>query len=1085
MGSIYLPDVRKHIENQNENLIIQHYAQGLFLDNVNLLSREPFVVTSNEINYLLTSNENFDIPNEYEYALLVTKQPKNKDLENGSIKVKRWLKHPKFKNLLPDEVISSWKNKFRFIQEDESNNIKGLRPPQMGALYSILSHLQNPEDKGIVVMPTGTGKTETMLATLISNKCKKLLVSVPSDSLRTQISEKFITLGLLKEYGIVDEMCYNPIVGVINSGITDITILRNFISKVNIVVTTMDILTDSTNEAKTLFAQEFSHFFVDEAHHSEARTWKELIERFDKEKVFLFTATPFRNDGKNLQGKIIFNFSLRKAQEQKYYKQINYLPIREYNRKIADEKIAERAVRQLREDLANGYKHIIMARCKDKTRANEVFKHYEQYEDLNPIMVYTNIKGLKDKIEAIKRGEHSIIVCVNMLGEGFDLPNLKIAAIHDDKQSLPITLQFIGRFTRTSYNELGNASFVTNIAYPPIHEELDQLYAKNADWNLILPRLNENATQKEIDFRNFLDGFKHLDKSEIPFQSIRPALSTVIYTNNTTEWSPLNWREGISNIDTYEHQYEDNSNNTLVIILGKINDVEWGNFDVVKNLQWDIIVVYWDLRPNVNRVFVNTSIKGLSKDKLVEAVFNVQASKSKITGMNVFRVFHDIHRLTLFNVGARKGFGQDVTFQNFIGKAVQDGIKSLEQGTIIKNNFFGVGHKEGEKVSQGCSISGKIWSYLRGNLSELTNWCKEIGDIVTNESIDPNIVLKNTLEIKKITSRPQVLPIVVDWNPDMYDYSECRFEIRVNGVFYDLSTSELNIVECDVALPLQFSFDTSEFSIIFEMELGEENIDGQNIPYYKIVQKTNINAIVFYGGTQQSLESFFQEFAPTIWFADGSQLFQNNHIKEKTEADLIPLTNIVTDNWIGVNLKNESQDIAPYIQDSIQYYFINKIKNEFDLIYDDDGKGEIADIIGIKDFPTHIEIHLYHLKGAIKGEVSNNINNFYTVCGQAQKSLNWKYKFRKGKDFFDHLFKRKEKMLNGNSCSRFIKGTEDDLENVVMAAKWQKETKFHIYIVQPSLSKANASKDILQLLGNTYHYLHTLGNIELIVYSNE
>ncbi|SUB93759.1 Uncharacterised protein [Porphyromonas macacae] len=54
-----------------------------------------------------------------------------------------------------------------------------------------------------------------------------------------------------------------------------------------------------------------------------------------------------------------------------------------------------------------------------------------------------------------------------MLGEGFDLPNLKIAAIHDERQSLPITLQFIGRFTRTSYSELGNASFITNIAYLP------------------------------------------------------------------------------------------------------------------------------------------------------------------------------------------------------------------------------------------------------------------------------------------------------------------------------------------------------------------------------------------------------------------------------------------------------------------------------------------------------------------------------------------------------------------------------------------------------------------------------------------
>jgi superfamily II DNA or RNA helicase len=39
-----------------------------------------------------------------------------------------------------------------------------------------------------------------------------------------------------------------------------------------------------------------------------------------------------------------------------------------------------------------------------------------------------------------------------MLGEGYDLPNLKIAALHDQHKSLAITLQFIGRFTRSSSN---------------------------------------------------------------------------------------------------------------------------------------------------------------------------------------------------------------------------------------------------------------------------------------------------------------------------------------------------------------------------------------------------------------------------------------------------------------------------------------------------------------------------------------------------------------------------------------------------------------------------------------------------------
>ena len=35
-----------------------------------------------------------------------------------------------------------------------------------------------------------------------------------------------------------------------------------------------------------------------------------------------------------------------------------------------------------------------------------------------------------------------------MLGEGFDLPALKVAVVHDPQKSLAVTLQFIGRFTR-------------------------------------------------------------------------------------------------------------------------------------------------------------------------------------------------------------------------------------------------------------------------------------------------------------------------------------------------------------------------------------------------------------------------------------------------------------------------------------------------------------------------------------------------------------------------------------------------------------------------------------------------------------
>lgn len=1075
-----LPRILRLVDEINSNQIWQLLGEETTIDNVQILSTEPFVIESVGVKYLLTSDKDIQ-DNTVDHILLTSKIPRRTDFNASRIIFKRWLKHPLFQDRTPAEIATTWVDKFRFIKEDEQQNIKGLRPPQVGALYSILAHIQNADDKAIVVMPTGTGKTETMLATLISNCCKKLIVSVPSDSLRTQIAQKFVTLGLLKEYGIVDISCSNPIVGIVKSGFDTVQDLQNFVDKCNVVVSTMNLLTDFSTQQKGILNNSFSHFFVDEAHHSEAKTWKELISKFDKEKVFLFTATPYRNDGQSLQGKQIFNFSLRKAQEQKYYKKINYLPIREYNKDLADKKIAEKAVEQLREDRAVGFNHFIMARCKDKVRAKEVFEHYKDYAEFNPVLVYTGIAGLGNKIEAIKKGQHSIIVCVNMLGEGFDLPNLKIAAVHDDKQSLPITLQFIGRFTRTSYDQLGNASFITNIANPPIHEELEQLYARNSDWNLLLPRLSANATQKELNIKAFLDNFDNLSDSIIPFQQINPAMSTLIFKCAVDTWYPSNWEAGFSGINGYEHVFSRHSNDTLIIILGKIENVEWGRFETVQNLQWDLVVVHWDLRPNINRVFINTSIKGFSAISLMEAIFGT-GNTTQISGMSVFRIFHNVNRVSLFNVGTRRGIGQDVTFQSYYGKGVQDGIRAIEQGTLIKNNIFGVGYKEGEKLSLGCSVKGKIWSYQRGNLDELTKWCRSIGEIVEDNTIDPNVVLKHTLAIEKLQQRPNVMPILIDWHPEMYENTESRYTININDTTYDLSNLELNLLNpsVDINESLKFTVDTDEHSIQFEIEIGLAQVTNE--PYYKVNKLSNHTCTIKFGNKNENLVDFFQDTIPTIWFADGSQLFGNHFVKLKVQPDVISDDLIIADNWTNVDISKESQDIAPYIQDSIQFYFIEKIKDDFQIIYDDDGKGEIADIIGINDSDTEIDIHLYHLKYAKNGAVSNDIDNFYQVCGQAEKSLKWKHK--DGREFFSHLFKRKTKTLGGNTCSRIVKGTEDDLENLLNQAKWTKAMSFHIYIVQPSLSKANPSNDILLLLGNVQHYLSTVGNIELKVYSS-
>lgn len=1082
MPLVNFPNVRNRIFSDRKNFILHHFQNATLNAESTLTSLLPFVIQYGSEMVLITNKTDDNAITNFERVILAGRKPTKGDFESGKLKLLYWIKHPLITAISPTQVIDSWSNRFFFCKEDADSCTPGLRPPQLGALHSILGHIQNADDIGIVVMPTGTGKTETMLCSMVSNKCEKLLVTVPSDSLRGQLASKFLTLGLLKEFGIVDSGAFNPIVGIIGNKILDANELSEFIDKVNVVVTTMSITAGGSDEIQQLMAERFTHLFVDEAHHSEANTWQQFISKFPKEKVFLFTATPYRNDGKRLRGKFIFNFSLKKAQEQKYYKKINFLPIREYDKKKADELIAEKAIEQLRVDIANGFPHIIMARCMNKERANDVFPFYEKHSDLRPVVVYTGRPGLSDIMRAIRRREHSVIVCVDMLGEGFDLPELKIAAIHDERQSLPITLQFIGRFTRTAYDRLGEASFVTNSAYPPIKAELDQLYSKDADWNLLLPVLSEAATQKEIDFKAFLAGFDDLDDSKIPFQNINPALSTVIFRHDGDTWDPKNWHEGITNLNTYEHQYSsiNSRENTLVIVLGKISRVEWGDFDAVQNLEWDMITLFWDLRPNVNRIFINTSIKGLHTEKLVQAIF--EGKTTKVSGMEVFRIFHGVHRLSLFNVGGRPGLGQDISFRSFFGKGVQDGLDMLEQGTLIKNNIFGVGYKDGEKVSLGCSVKGKIWSYLRGNLNELSQWCRVVGDIVENPAIDPNTVLEHTLQVRKVSARPPQKVIAVDWHPEMYQFSESRYEIYLNGIRYYLWEIDLEIDDDQNNPNLIFSLITHQFEVQFELALSEVIIDGKPEPTFMVNKLGQTDARIEFGSTNQPLEEFFQKYTPIFWFADNAQLLQNQYIKPREQAPLFPLDHIISQTWHGVAMNKESQGVTPYAQDSIQYFFIQQILNDFQIVYDGDGKGEIADIIAINDSNHQIDVHLFHLKYAKGGNVGNDIDNFYQVCGQAQKSVNWKYK--PGKEFFEQLFRKIEKTENGVACSRLIKGTRDQLEALLTAAKWTKKIKFHMSIVQPGMAKANVSNDIRLLLGNTAHYLHVMANIDLKVYSS-
>ncbi len=97
-----------------------------------------------------------------------------------------------------DETRASWLDAFNLRSEMYENDIlvrAGLRTPQVGAIHATKAHWSVSFKPATLVLPTGTGKTETMLSLLVSERIEKLLIVVPTDQLRTQTAQKFISLA--------------------------------------------------------------------------------------------------------------------------------------------------------------------------------------------------------------------------------------------------------------------------------------------------------------------------------------------------------------------------------------------------------------------------------------------------------------------------------------------------------------------------------------------------------------------------------------------------------------------------------------------------------------------------------------------------------------------------------------------------------------------------------------------------------------------------------------------------------------------------------------------------------------------------
>lgn len=1080
MKKILLPPVINQKKFGKKNVIRQLLSEEGALNIVSTELKDDHLILSTGNNQFICIVHETEkkIPN-FAKVLASNIKPSLKLFKNDALNLE-WIKYPSLENFDPTTVLESWTDSFHYKAENLEKEIFGLRKPQIGAVHNILSHLKAGDGIGTVIMPTGTGKTETMLSVLIANSCERLLVTVPTDPLRDQIAGKFFSLGYLQneKFQIVDAKAKKPLVGILYENFTTVEELEFFLSQCNVVVTTMDLITSGSLQMQGALAKSISHLFIDEAHHVKAPTWLGFRDLCDPHKIIQFTATPFRNDGQSIDGSFIFNYSLKKAQNDGYFKRIELVQVSEWDNEKSDRVLASTGVDRLRKDLEK-YDHILMARCNSRTKADAVFEIYKEYADLNPVIIHTGLSQ-KERAEAkekILTKQAKIIVCVDMLGEGFDLPNLKIAVFHEIRKSLPITLQLAGRFTRTKIDEtLGDASIVVNLKDSNVTKELEEFYALGADWNSLLPKISTHRINKEIDFNEFLNGFEHIDESKIPFQSLKPALSTVVYKNKTNTWFPGNFLKGIPDAEQLDYIYHDinHKKNTLVVITGKKIGIDWGNSKDIYDIEWNLYIVHWETKNNL--LFINASDNINQYKELAEAIIGEDAEI--INKINIFKSFFGLNRVRLQNVGLKEFLGRNISFTMRTGYDIEAALDLAAKQKAEKAFVFGTGFELGEKVSLGCSYKGRIWSRAKGDIQQLIDWCDSLGKKLIRDDINPNTILKETLMRNSVSMRPAVLPFAVDWNEFTYLEPETRISFVINNKVYELYNTELQIVSPTENNDLTFELVTPNENIKFRQELfNNGEYDDYTFKRYAGNQEV---FLVRVGKRQILIEKYFQEFPPTWWFVDGSSLSGNDYVELKQLVQKYPKEKILGRAWPGVDTKKEAQGIDPKITNSIQYKIIEDLSaGDFDIVYDDDYSGEIADIITVKLNENVINIQLYHLKYAKEGKVSQRIDNLYEVCGQAVKSVNWK--FKESREFFEHILRRETKKRKGKSCSRIEIGDKDKLSLIKEMARKRFPVEFEIFIVQPALSSINPSDEQLTLLGMADSYLTEKANINLTV----
>lgn len=395
----------------------------------------------------------------------------------------------------------------RFFHETRVNIFtnSALREPQVAGYQATLDYFARTSEPGYVQLPVGTGKTGLMGLTPFGLADGRVLIVVPNRVIRQTVYDAldisrpdhcfYVLRGVFQP---VD----GPYVSVLKPGAN-----IHDCDSAHIVVANIQQFSGSNNRwYERLPRDYFALILVDEGHHNVAETWRRLFTYFTSAKVVSYTGTPLRADGQTVSGNKIYHYGYTRAMllgfispieavyvapetltftvegETRTYTLPQVLEMREhdwFSRGIAlsdvcNRSIVKASIRQLLEVRQQGTPRQIIAAACSIRHANQI---RALYHELNLRAEVIHSQQTDEEQETIKsalsHGLIDVVVQVQMLGEGFDLGTLSVAAVFRPFRSLSPYIQFVGRILRLANptNPLPMANRVFLVSHVGLNDE--------------------------------------------------------------------------------------------------------------------------------------------------------------------------------------------------------------------------------------------------------------------------------------------------------------------------------------------------------------------------------------------------------------------------------------------------------------------------------------------------------------------------------------------------------------------------------------------------------------------------------------